>query len=144
MAYATIADLVLRFTELEIAQLTDVESRDTIQTAVAQAALDDAAGEIDSYINGVYAVPIVGIIPQLLVACNLDIARYRLYNINPTEIVRFHYLDAVAWLKQVASGRTRLPIAPISSGSINSGFSSSSPASAFTPMVEINPTSEYF
>jgi phage gp36-like protein len=112
MAYATVADLIARFSELEIAQLTDSESRTDVISSVAQAALDEASAEIDSYLSGVYALPIVGAIPARLSAVCLDIARFRLYGNQPLEVVRQRYLDAVAWLKLVAQGTARLSLAP--------------------------------
>jgi hypothetical protein len=63
MAYCSVADLVARFSETEIAQLTDVEDRETVNDAVALAAITEAGGVIDSYLGAQYALPIVDAVP---------------------------------------------------------------------------------
>ena len=128
MSYGTVADLVARFSETEIAQLTDVEDRETVNEAVVSTALADASGEIDSYLGGRYAVPISGIVPDRIKAVSLDIARYRLYDDQPTETVRQRYEDAVAWLKLVALGHIALPIAAPASDALTGGVAYSDPA----------------
>jgi len=135
MSYGTVADLIARFSEAEIAQLTDSEERETLNRAVAQAALDDASAEVDSYLAGVYAVPVVGAIPARLIAVTLDIARFRLYGNRPLEVVRQRYEDAIDWLKLVARGHVRLAIDPPATDALTSGLAATAPAAAFTELV---------
>ena len=128
MSYATSADLVARFSETEIAQLSDVEDRETINEDVVNAALTDASGEIDSYLGGRYAIPITGTIPARIKAICLDIARFRLYDDHPTETVRQRYEDAVSWLKLAGMGHVVLPIAAPASDALTGGLAYSDPA----------------
>ena len=65
MAYATVADMIARFGELEVLQLTDRNQEGVIDKAVAKTALDDATAEIDAYL-GRFKRPF-GKIPPLLV-----------------------------------------------------------------------------
>jgi phage gp36-like protein len=121
MSYCTSADLIARFSETEIAQLSDTEDRETVNEAVVSAAITDAAGEIDSYLGGRYAVPVASPDARLAAVC-MDIARYRLYDDHPTETVRQRYEDVVAWLKLVATGAIRLAFpAPAEDSTIATG-----------------------
>lgn len=128
MSYGTVADLVARFSETEIAQLSDVEDRETVNDAVASAALTEASGEIDSYLGARYALPITDTVPDRLKAVCLDIARYRLYDDHPTATVRQRYEDAIAWLKLIADGRIALPLSAPESDALTAGLAYSVPA----------------
>jgi phage gp36-like protein len=107
--YAAFADLVARYGEAEIAQLTD---RDTppsgaADEAVAERALLDADAEIDAYLAGRYALPLASPPPVLRrVAC--DIARYRLWDDRASEEVRLRYEDARRLLQAIADGHVAL------------------------------------
>lgn len=128
MSYCSVADLVTRFSETEIAQLSDTEDRETVNETLVSAAILDASGEIDSYLGGRYATPITGTVPQQVKNACLDIARYRLYDDHPTENVRQRYVDALAWLKLVMMGHIPLPITGLSSDSLAAGLAYSDPA----------------
>lgn len=110
MAYASVADLVARFGEDELIDLTDRDEPRTgaVVEAVAQAAIADAAGEIDAYLGVRYALPVAPV-PAHLVTVACDVARYRLHGVRVTEEVRTRYDDALRWLKDVAAGRALLP-----------------------------------
>lgn len=128
MAYCTVADLVARFSETEIAQLTDVEDRETVNDAVALAAIVEASGEIDSYLGARYALPITDAVPDQVSAVCRDIARYRLYDDHAPERVRTRYEDAIAWLKLVMDGRIRLPLTAPAEDALTGGLAYSTPA----------------
>lgn len=113
MAYATVQDLVDRFGAVELAQLTDRAAGATLDSAVAQRALDDASGEMDSYLGARYSLPL-GTTPAVLKAACSDIARYRLYEDRATEEVRSRYEDARAWLRDLAKGLASLDLGPAS------------------------------
>jgi phage gp36-like protein len=107
--YAQIADLVGRYGEAEIVQLTDRATPPTgaIDTSVAERALGDADAEIDAYLGGAYTLPLASAPPVLTrVAC--DIARYRLWDDQAPEEVRHRYLDAVRLLEAIATGKVTL------------------------------------
>lgn len=109
MTYATVADLTQAFTEREIAQLTNraVTYAETVDDAVANAALGDATAIIDSALAVRYAVPVASP-PQALRAACLDIARFRLYDDAAPAIVRQRYEDAMRWLAALAAGKAVL------------------------------------
>lgn len=112
MLYATVSDLVERFGETEIIELSNLEldHDDTIDEAAVERALTDACAEIDSYLAARYRLP-VSDTPRLLSLLATDIARFRLQKGVSTEQARQRYEDAVAKLKDIAAGRINLPLA---------------------------------
>ncbi len=101
--YATVADLVARFGEREIAQRSSRDGRDVIDEAVVGQALADANAEAHGYIATRYPVPFSPV-PPLLVRVVCDIARYRLYDDAAPEEVRKRYEDAARLLTRIADG----------------------------------------
>lgn len=115
MPYATTADLIARFGEQSIIDLTDRADppAGVVDAAVVAAALADAHAEIDGYLAVKYQVPVTASADRLrAVAC--DLTRYRLHGDRVTDEVRTRYEDAVRWLRDIAAGRAVLPgaIAP--------------------------------
>ena len=112
MAYATVADMIARFGELEVLQLTDRNQEGVIDKAVAKTALDDATAEIDAYL-GRFKRPF-GKIPPLLVRLCCDIARYRLtaaQGVLITEEIRNRYkIDVLDLLRAMAKGGVQLGV----------------------------------
>lgn len=120
MSYATVQDLISRYGELEIRQLTDRAEppADVVDPDVAQKALDDASATIDSYLSQAYALPLATT-PSVLTDYCQTIARYKLHR-EPTESVRADYKDALIWLGQVAKGQAGLPgIEPTKAGGVS-------------------------
>ncbi|WP_445157403.1 gp436 family protein [Halomonas sp. E14] len=107
--YASVADMVARFGETEIVELTDLEHTGEIDTAVAERALEDASAEIDGYLASRYRLPVTDT-PRLLSTLCTDIARYRLQKGVSTEQARQRYEDAVARLRGIARGEINLPL----------------------------------
>lgn len=107
MSYASKADLVARFGEQELIQLTDRANADQIDDAVVDSALADADELINSYLTQRYPLPLPSV-PAILVSRASDIARFRLYDEAPTPEVRKRYEEAVSWLKDVAASRAGL------------------------------------
>lgn len=113
MTYAASQDLVDRFGELEIIQLTD---RETIPPAAIDAdvvarALADADAMIDGYLLSAYALPLPSAPPALVkIAC--DIARFYLWGdkADPKGAIRAAFDDAQRWLSKVAKGEIKLEI----------------------------------
>lgn len=137
MAYATIQDLQDRFGYAEIEQLSDRGHpvQGWAVDAVAQRALDDAAGAIDARLGARFSVPVAAPSAELVrVAC--DIARYLLHDLAPPDPVRDHYTDAIKWLDKIASGA--LPLIDASgaavsqrvAGAVGGGAVSAYPTSA--------------
>jgi len=109
MSYATAADAEDELGERELIALTDRDNVGTLQTAVLQAALDKASGEIDTYLVGRYLTPLVSVSPLIKTYC-IDIARYRLSGADVTEVetARTRYKDAIRFLESVRDGKTKL------------------------------------
>ena len=109
MPYATRQDMIDRFSEAELIQLTDKGAvrADRIVDAVLDRALDDASAEIDGYLAGRYALPLSPVPANLPLLC-CDIARYRLQHVEAGEQVRARYDAAVKFLTKVATGEIQL------------------------------------
>ncbi|MEZ7896018.1 MAG: DUF1320 domain-containing protein [Thauera sp.] len=125
MKYATLADMVTRFGQAELVQLTDTLHRPptTIDTTRVQIAIHDAQMEVDSAIGRIYRLPLAGCVrppvppatepsvvaPPQLTRLTCDIARYFLYDdaAPEHEVVR-RYKQAWATLDDLASGTLQL------------------------------------
>lgn len=112
MGYATVQDMIDRFSEDEIARLSDRTGRGTaVVEAIVLAKLADADAEIDGYLQARYALPLASV-PPVLLRIATDIARYHLYDDRATEQVTLRYKDAVAYLKLLAKGEVALTPSP--------------------------------
>lgn len=108
MPYAVKQDLIDRFGEDELIQLTDRSASPVaIDDTVLGKALSDADGVIDAHLAGRYTLPLASV-PKLLVRYAADIARYFLYEDRAGESVRRAYEDALAFLKRVSEGKASL------------------------------------
>lgn len=109
MAYAARQDMINRFGERDLIQLTD--RRDppagVIDDTVLNQAIADAEAEVNAYLSGRYSMPLTSI-PPVLVRLTCDIARYQLFGADLTDEVRKRYDAAVAFLKSVAKGEATL------------------------------------
>lgn len=104
MAYATRQDMVDRFGETEMIQISDRGIPATaIDAAVVDAKLADAAAEIDGYLGQRFTLPLASV-PAVLKRIATDLARYHLYDDRATEQVTKRYDDAIAFLRGVAKG----------------------------------------
>jgi phage gp36-like protein len=107
--YATKQNMIDRFGNAELVQLTDRELPATgaIVDAVLNKALADANAEIDGYLVGQYQLPLASV-PANLELLASDIALYRLFKDRATEEVRQRYDDAVKYLRDVGQGKLSL------------------------------------
>jgi phage gp36-like protein len=105
MTYATKADLIARFSERELVQLTDRGDEPTgaVDDARVDRALAEADNLVNSYVGARYPLPFLAI-PELLVDLACDIARYRLYQEGATDEVRERYEDAIKRLTAISRG----------------------------------------
>lgn len=109
MTYATQQDLLNRFTQQELIELTDNANIGQIDTAVLGVALADADAEINSYLVGKYSLPLTQVSPELVrMAC--DITRYRLWDARASEAVKTRYADAISKLRDISKGLASLGI----------------------------------
>lgn len=117
MSYCTQQDLIDRFGETELIQLTDRPDPDTgavtgaIVGAVLDQAISDADAEINGWLAGRYQLPLATT-PEVLRRIGCDIARYNLYGNSVPDPVRRRYEDAVKFLVQVGKGAVSLGIDP--------------------------------
>lgn len=109
MTYATQQNMVDRFGETELKQLTDRVDASDIDATVLGKALADADAKINGYVSTRYSLPLSPVPADLeRIAC--DIARYFLYEDRVTDQVKQRYDDAIAWLKDVARGTVSIGV----------------------------------
>lgn len=111
MPYAVLSDLVARYGEAELIQLTDRMGDGAIDAAVVSQALADAGAVIDGYLAGRYTLPLASV-PPILVGYCCDLARSRLYTDTPPENITKRADDAVKFLSLLGQGRINLGSAP--------------------------------
>jgi len=124
MPYAIVQEMIDRFGEKEILQLTNREDprNGAIDEFVVENAIADAGNRIDSYLGQRYSLPLATIPGGIKDAC-IHMARYNLYDDKKPEWVKDRYNEAVAWLKDIATGKASLgeieePAAAPSSGKV--------------------------
>lgn len=115
MAYAQPSDMIARYPNRDLVQLTNEDPAQTTvdQDALAQA-LADASDEIDGYLESRFSLPL-GDPPAVLARLSCDIAMYRLQALRPLHDLaeaRKRYEDAVALLMRVADGTLTLGLSP--------------------------------
>lgn len=105
MGYAVKQDMIDRFGETELVQLTnkDNNAATSIDDPALDQALADANAEIDGYLAGRYTLPLVHV-PLTLKRNACDIARYHLYDDRVTDQVQKRYDDALAFMRAVGKG----------------------------------------
>ncbi|HRL00932.1 MAG TPA: DUF1320 domain-containing protein [Vitreoscilla sp.] len=92
-------DLLERFGEKELMELTDREAYAVINDNVLQKAIEDAEAEAGAYLQA--AGLVLKAPPKALVIKTCDIARYYLYENGVTDIVEARYKQAISWFKDV-------------------------------------------
>lgn len=135
MTYATQADLVERYSESMLIDLTDraTPAAGAIDAGVVTQALTDTDAAIDGYLKGRYALPLATT-PPLLRDLAQAIAFYKLHRNVTSDKVRKDYEDAMRLLRAIANGEVRLDVAgvePAASGT--SGVRASDRARDLTP-----------
>lgn len=115
MSYATRFDLVDRFGEDEIAQRESM-----LPVGAVDKRLADADSQIDSCLAVRYPVPVTPT-PDLVKRLACDIAHYYLLGASITDVERTAYTDAIAMLRDLASGKMRLlDVEPVAGGRASS------------------------
>ncbi len=111
MPYATLDDLIERAGEKEIRQIADRDRDGEIDGDVIARALRDADNLINSYVAARYPTIVsLTTVPDLVNTWAISIARYYLHHNGAPEHVVREYKEAVAALKDVAAGRSALPV----------------------------------
>ncbi len=111
MAYATQADMIARFGEPELIQLTDRQGLGVIDATVLDQALFDADVQIDAHLAGRYSLPLDPV-PAVLVPFACDLARLALYTDAAPETVQKRADKATRFLELVAKGTIQLGLVP--------------------------------
>lgn len=121
MQYATVQDLIDRFGERELIELTDPQDLAVVNAARVAQKIDDAQALADGYLARVYALPLTGCVkpvgvgatelvaPPQLTRIVADIARYYLYDdLAPEAEVYRRFKSACAELVAIANATQRL------------------------------------
>lgn len=104
MPYCTLQNLIDRFGDVELKQLTGGAA--AIDEVVINLAIDDAEAEINSYLLA-YALPLVNVPANFeLMAC--DLVRFYLYKTKVPEVVDTRYKKAIRYLEKVSEGKIKL------------------------------------
>ncbi len=106
--YCETQDLIDRFSERELIQLTDFDSVDEIGQLVIDKAIADVDSKIDGFLRLRYNLPLL-YVPQELIAAACDMTRYQLHREAAESAVTEHYKSAISYLKDLATGRAVLP-----------------------------------
>ncbi|MGQ3072571.1 MAG: gp436 family protein [Ferrovibrionaceae bacterium] len=105
MAYATQADLIQAFSEIELVQLTDKVNMppSTIDADRVEIALRDASGRVNAYVAGRYTVPLSPV-PDEIRRVTCDLAWYYLHGSGVPEEVLTRHDRAVKFLREISEG----------------------------------------
>lgn len=125
--YTVVTDVLLELTitggDRSSYSPQDIQAADAAVNVINEA-LNGASKFMDSYLESQYQLPL----PQGQIGASTlppicgDIARYKLYDDKPTDVVRKRFEDALHWLRDVAAGRASLgagePASTTSGGSV--------------------------
>jgi len=109
MSYADKTDMLERYEEKDLIQLTDFAEPYTgeIVDEVLDKALLDASSTIDLYLGGRYDLPLSSTPPALTNMC-CTLAFYRLNRGRYTEDLRQDYDDVIKRLEAISSGKIKI------------------------------------
>ena len=119
MPYATPQDLIDRFGETELLDLTDLAGIGVVDEAKISAAVAEADAEIDSYLRGRYALPLAPV-PKLLTRLACELVRESLHTNAPSDTVKGRAEAARRLLRDISSGKSHLAFASGVTGSQDS------------------------
>lgn len=120
MSYGSLQQLIERFGEQMLVQLTDRAEvpAGTIDAAVVDRALADTDAAINGYVGVRYRLPL-NPLPDLVTDLALTIAIYKLHVFAPDPKVKDDYDQAIRTLREISNGTVKLDAAgvePASSG----------------------------
>jgi phage gp36-like protein len=107
MTYCTLQDLIDRFGEQRLVQLTDKINKPatTIDAVTVAKHIGDAVSMINSYVAKRYAVPLT-FVPEALTKVAVDLAWYYLRGdaVEKDDPAAIAFRDAIKWLENVSKG----------------------------------------
>jgi phage gp36-like protein len=114
MPYAQVSDMVARYPNRDLVQLTNENPQaTTVNTEFVTIVLSDASAEIDSYISTRFELPMSDP-PAVLLPWCCRIAMYLLQQLRPIhdlQDARDRYRDIIKQLEQVRDGKLSLGLA---------------------------------
>lgn len=136
MAYVTLQDLIDRFGQDELIQLTDRANvpPTTVDETVVGKHIADAEALIDSHVGRRYQLPLEAV-PPVLTKYAADLARYFLHGdaAEKDSPVERNYREAVRWLELVSKGAIVIENAGVIPADAGGGqVQSSGPERVFT------------
>jgi phage gp36-like protein len=132
VTYTTDEELAVMFGAPEIEEVARLPNGDLDVQQLDRARVT-ALGLINGYLAALYALPLTTT-PSVLKQCEGDLARYYLYDDDPTEIVVERYKQWLKWLSDVAKGVVSLD-APLKSVNSFGGIAIRGAPKIFTDQV---------
>jgi len=119
--YCTKQDLIDRFSEQELIELTDHSNLGVINDSKLTQAMMDASAEMEIFIGSRYELPLVNV-PKALLPLACDITRYKLYDQAVSDHVAERYKSAIEFLRSVAKGAVTLGVNVNGDSAVSSDF----------------------
>lgn len=111
MPYVTQAEYEEAYTADELAQLADRDGLGVPDPGVVAAAIERAAGIIDSYLRARFTLPLAET-PDLVRECALRIMRYVLAGDHASDRMKDDYDQALKWLSEIRDGKMDVGLTP--------------------------------
>ncbi len=105
--YCNKQNMIDRYGEEELLQLTDRDNLGAIDDNVLSQAIADAAAEIDGYLARRYTLPLPDV-PASLIRIACELSRYQLYDDAAPIGVKDRYDNSVRFLRLVSRGEISL------------------------------------
>ena len=105
--YCSLSDLKLMFGEREVVAFADKDGEGVEDSASVTLVINMVSSEIESYLRQRYTLPLDSV-PYVLKRIACQMVRYYFYGDAMTKLVRQNYEDAIAFLKELASGAKTL------------------------------------
>lgn len=109
MPYASKQDMIDRFGEPELIQISDRDGSGTLNDQTLEQAQMDGDAEIDAYLRPLYRLPLE-VVPTNLVRIACDIYRYYMYGALVPDYAEKRHKLAIDTLKLINSGKLDLTL----------------------------------
>lgn len=106
-AYATLADLLDRYEQRELIQLTDDAGTGAIDAVRIDKAIQGASSIVDGYLAATYQLPLARV-PDNIVDLTCTIARFKLWRSTPPDNIQKAYDGAVKMLGEISRGIVKI------------------------------------